>query len=295
MANALNVNALPDYVNEHKDELLTKATVDAKTLGYVDIMANVKYKEAIPYLSSTVVLADGSVCNFNPEGEDVISNRFVEVVPIKIEKEWCWKEFRKKFANYQLKWEAGRETLPFEEKIADSNMNEIKAAVEALVWTGNTELGIDGFIKQATDEGKKVEVASGATATEAIDAVIAGLTTPMLKKGVNVFVSYTLFRQYVMEQNASCCANRTLLDAGANTLAYVGDSRITIVPVEGLEGADAIVAATADALVYATDIEDSENVYRYWYNEDEDTMRFRVLFNAGTALRFPDEVVIAAL
>lgn len=295
MATELNVTALPEYVNEHKDELLTKAAAAAESLDYVDIMANVKYKEALNYLDSTIVLADGSECGFNPQGADVFSQRFIEVVPIKIEKSWCHKDFRTTFANYQLKWEAGRETLPFEQKIAESNMNEIQKAVETLVWQGDDTLGIDGFVKQVKAEGINVEVAEGASVSGAIDAVVGALTTDMLKKGVNVFVSYTLFRQYIGELNSSCCANRPIIDAASKSIDYIGDSRIKIVPVEGLEGADAIVAATADALVYGTDLEDASNVYRMWFNEETEMFNFRVLFNAGTAVRFVDEVVYAEL
>ena len=293
MANTLNVNSLPDYVQEHRDELFIKATLGAKTLGLVEIMPNVKYKDALNYLDSEVVLQDGSICGWNPQGTDTFSQKFIETHAVEVEKEFCWKDFEKKYMNHQLLWEAGREKLPFEEKIADSNMAAIQDAVEALVWTGNTTLGITGFLADAeADSATTVDFETGQTVTDKIDAVVAAIPTKALRKGVIIYVSDTDFRNYIQEQNAACCSNKPVLDASSESISYFGDSRIKITPVLGLEGTGAIVAATADALVYATDVEGSEKTYRLWFDEKEEKFMFRVLFRAGTAIKFPDEVVV---
>ena len=293
MANTLNISALPDYIKEHRDELFINAVLGGKTLGLVEIMPNVKYKDALNYLDSEVVLQDGSDCGWNPQGSDTFSQRYIETVAVEVEKEFCWKDFEKKYMNYQLLWEAGREKLPFEEKIAQSNMNAIQDAIEDLVWKGDATLGIDGFIAAAEAESATtVEFETGQTVSDKIDAVVAALTTKMLKKGVNIYVSPTDFRAYVMEQNGACCNNKSVVDAAAEFINYFGDSRAKVIPVLGLEGANAIVAATPDALVYATDVEGSESTYRMWFDEREEKFMFRVLFRAGTAVKFPDEVIL---
>lgn len=294
MATELNLNALPDYVKEHRDELFIKATLGAKSLDYIDIMPDVKFKDALNFLDSAVEFQDGSVCGFNPNGSDVFTQRFIETVAVKVEKSWCWKDFEKKYMNYQLTWEAGREKLPFEQKMADSNMNAIQDKIEDLVWKGDSGLSISGFLADAEEaSAKTINSESGETVSARIDALVAGLTIPMLKKGVNIFISYTDFRNYIMEQNGACCNNKPVLDAASESISYFGDSRVKIVPVLGLEDTGAIVAATADALVFATDVKGSENVYRLWYDEKDDMFDFRVLFRAGTAIRFPDEVVVS--
>lgn len=295
MATTLNVSGLSEYVNIHKDELLTKATLGVKSLDYIEIMPNVKYKDALNYLDSTVVLQDGSQCGWNPQGSDVFTERYIETKAVEVEKEYCWKDFEKTYANYQLLWEAGRETLPFEEKIANSNLAAIQEAVEDLIWQGDSGLGITGLIKDAEDaSASTVDFESGMTVTAKVDAMVAGLSARMLKKGVNIFMSFTDFRNYVLEANGTCCANRPVLDAAAEAITYAGDSRIKLIPVYGLEETGVMIAATADAMVYATDIEGSENVYRMWFDEKNEVFCFRVLFRAGTAIKLPDEVVVGA-
>lgn len=290
---ALNVTGLTDYVNVHKDELLVKAAADAKTLRYVDIMPNVKSKDAIPYLESSVEFQDGSRCKLTTGGTDVFTERYIETKAVAVFKDFCWKDFEKKAQNYQLQWEAGRETLPFEEKIQDANVAAVQEKLEDLVWQGSTALTISGFIADVTNSGVTASgTTSASTIAERIDAVLEALPNNAYKKGINVFVSYTDFRAYIKSLNATCCANRPIQDGAVEELAHPYDSRVLIVPVEGLEGTGSIVAASKDALVYGTDIEGSEGVYKFWFDDKDDLFYLKVLFRAGTALRWPDEASI---
>lgn len=294
-ANTLDLSLLPDYINEHKDELFVKATLGTKTLDYVEIMPNVKWKDAFNYLDSEIVLQDGSECGWNPQGSDVFSQRYIETKAVEVEKEFCWKDFEKKYMNYQLLWEAGREKLPFEEKIAQSNLAAIQDAVEELVWQGDQTIGINGFLADAEEvSASTVTFESGETVSAKVDAIVAALTIKMLKKGVNIYMSYADFRSYIQEQNGACCVNKPVIDAASESIKYFGDSRITLVPVIGLEGTGAMVASTPDGLVYATDVEGSERAYRMWFDEKEEKFMFRVLFRAGTGIKLPDEVVLGA-
>lgn len=297
MATTFNINSLPDYTKAHEDELLVKASLGSKTLDYVAIAANVKYKDEIDALDSSVVLADGSECSWDPDGEDTLSPVILEDHPVKINKEWCGKSLRKKAAGHQLMYEAGRIGLPYEESFANSNLAAIQDAVEVMVWQGNSGAGVTGFIADAaTASASTTELGSGSTATAVIDAAVAAVDARMLKQGVNIYVSSTLFRNYVQEQNAQCCNNRPAQDAAAAEMKYFGDSRITIVPVEGLEGASvAAVAATKRTLIYVTDIENSENVYKMWTDEQTDKVMFKVEFLAGTAIALADEVKVVKI
>ena len=297
MASAFNLSGLTDYVNVHKDELLVKATLDARTLRYVDIMPNVKYKDMIPTLDSTITFQDGSACGFNPTGSDEFGERYIETKAVKVEKEWCAKDWEKKYGNYQLLWEAGRETLPFEEKlITNQQLGLIQEGIEEIVWNGDSGLSITGFIADIKAESAYTISASAVTSAntivEAVDAVVALIPESALKKGAYVYLSTANLRKYILALNAVCCSNRGIIDAASETLQYVGDSRITLVGVYGI-GNNTIVAASKDALVYATDVENAENRYDLWFDRKTEMFDFRVLFRAGTAVRYPYEIVIA--
>lgn len=293
MANTVDLTGMGEYIRQNENQLFVNATVGAKTLTYVDIMFNVRHKEALNYLDSEVVLA-AAACGWNPQGSDTFGQRYIEVHTIEVEKEYCYYDFKQYVINEQMKFQAGRETLgSWEEKIANSQVEAIKAEVEKMLWQGNSGASVTGFLADAAAvSATSVEFASGATAVDKVDSLVAALNAKMLAKGVTIFMSFTDYRDYVLASNGTCCANRPLLDAASESIVYGGDSRIKLVSVLGLEGTGKMVAATPDALVYGTDLEGSETAYRWLFDEKEDKFLFKVMFNAGTAIRFPDEVIL---
>lgn len=296
MANTVNFSGLTDYINENRDMLFVKSVAGAKTLDYVEMYPDVVYKTMLNYLDSEVVLGDGSSCSPEEQGSDTFSERALEVIPLQVFKKFCAKDFRKKWMNYQYEWEAGRIELPLNEAIAQSNVAAVQEAVENLVWQGDSGLSFNGYIAIASGEAAttKVEFASGATATDKIDAMVAALKVKALKKGVDIFVSYTDFRNYIQEQNATCCSNKAVLDAASESIGYFGDSRIRIVPVMGLEGTGAMLAAPKKGLAYGTDIIGSEGTYKWIVDEKTDNWYLKVDFTAGVQIKEPDLVVLGA-
>lgn len=294
--NTLDFSSIEEFVNVHRDELLVKASLGAKSINYLDIMTNVKHRDSIPYLESEVELHKAS-CDWLPAGSDRIYERFIDVTPLESQKEYCWLDFQKYFTNYLMKIEAGREELPFEQKFAESNLGKVQEAVEDAIWQGIDDLGIKGIIDIATGDDSgltiQVETNTGETITDMVDNIVAAIPMTAIKKGVNLFLSYSDFRKYVAESNGACCAGRPVYDASSDSIKYFGDSRVNIVPVSGLEGTGAIFAFPEDAVVYGTDVEGSENRYETWVEKKTHKILFDVLFNFGVAFRWPDEVVFS--
>ena len=297
---AIKLNTLTEYVNIHKDELLTKAVLGANTLDHVEKMLDVKYKDQLNYLDSTIVLADGSKCGWNPQGDDTFTARTIEVVPLTVQKEFCWKDMRAYWMNEQLLFAAGKETLPFEQKFVENNINAINTELEKQIWQnekGTDGALFDGFIKMVSDaeNAHKVTLEAGYTAIDIIDKTYAALTPVMLLQNPTIFVSHSTFRNYIQGLNAVCCANRPIIDANTEEITYPGDSRVRIVPVTGLEGAEEkclALASPEENLVYGTDVDGSENEFRLWFDEKEDKFLFKVLFNAGVQYKFDDMIVL---
>ena len=289
----INVSALPAYVEQYTDDLLTKSMFGAKSLNYFEIMPNVKGTQALNYLDSTVVLADGSECGFDAQGSDVFTQREIVTKPLKVNKNFCDRDFLNKWAQHDLLLAAGREKLPFEEKLVNANLAAIANELEKAIWQGNTVIdGILDVIEDASADVIKPTVAEGASVVDKVDAVYMALPGAILEKSPIIYMSYTDFRAYVAELNGNCCANRPIIDANVEDYAYAGDSRVTIVPVGGLDGTGAIVAGARDNFVYATDVEDAHATFKIWFSDDEDVFKFKVLFNAGVQVKFPSETVV---
>lgn len=296
MASTIVKTSLPDFINPNAEELLVKSMLGAKTLNYFEIMTNVKSKSALNYLDSTVVFGDGSSCGFNAQGTDTLTQREIEVKPIKINKEWCDRDLLNTWMNHENLIAAGREKLPFEQRFVESNMRAIENKLDKLIWQGDDTLGIDGILDILGDESGVIDVTGQSDdIVGMVDAVYEALPEAVMDKDVHIFISNSNFRKYIKALNGECCANRQVIDAAAGEIVYSGDSRVKIVAVEGLEGQDAVVAGARDNFVYGTDVEDAHAVYKLWYSDDEDLFRFKVLFNAGVQIKFPSEVVYGVI
>ncbi len=300
MASAINLTGLSTFVDERTDELLTKAVLGAKTLDVIDVMLDVKYKAPLNYLDSTVVFKDASTCGWDPDGADAFTQRMIEVSPVKVNKEWCARDMRKYWMNYQLLIDANRETLPFEEKIVEENLKAINKGLETAIWQESTLFtGLLGVIATDASAGiKTYDASAGVEYDEVIDQAYSEITDDMYARGeVTMFVSPTVYRGYISSLNAVCCANRETIDAASDSITYPGDSRVTIRPTAGLAGAEIsskdvyVVCTWAKNLVFGTDVENSENDFKVWYDDKDEMTRFKVLFNAGTQIKFPAEVI----
>lgn len=291
MASAINLSNLSEYVEQRSDELLTSAILGAKTLDVIDVMLDVKYTAPLNYLDSTVVLADASTCGWDPQGSDEFTQRTIEVFPVKVNKEWCARDMRKYWMNYQLLIDANRETLPFEEKIVAENIKAINIELEDQIWNNDASALFPGFLYVLEDGGATTLDAS--TASDGVDIAYDNITDEMYAHGdVTMFMDPTLYRTFIKEANAVCCANRDALDAASDYITYPGDSRVIMRPTAGLAGTKQIVVTWAKNLVFGTDVEGSENDYKVWYDDKDEMTRFKVLFNAGVQVKFPDQAAI---
>lgn len=291
MASAINLGNLTQYVEQKSDELLTSAILGAKTLDVIDVMLNVKYTAPLNYLDSEVVLADASTCGWDPQGSDVFTQRTIKVFPLKVNKEWCARDMRKYWMNYQLLIDANRETLPFEEKLVDENIKAINIELEKEIWQNTDRNLFPGFIHILQEAG--TESVNASTASEAVDTAYEKISDEMYAHDdVTMFMDPTLYRTFIKEANAVCCANRDMLDAASDYITYPGDSRVSMRPTAGLAGTKTIVVTWAKNLVFGTDVEGSENDYKVWYDDKDEMTRFKVLFNAGVQVKFPYQAAI---
>ncbi len=295
MATTVNLEGLiQDYIHAHEDELIAKTPVGSKSARYFYLMLGVKSKDAIPYLESEVELGDGSQCGWNPAGSDTYGNRLIEVKPVEVNKEICQRDFRTTNLNHELRWAAGMEKLPFAEAYVGSQQAAIDEAVENALWQGIPALSIDGIIAHASAElasSNKVDLSGLSTWTEKINAMVAATPTFALKKGVDLFINTGDFMTYANEQNANCCSNIGVIDAMSEEYVLPGNSKVRLIPVDGIPAGKMVVAPRL-GLVEGTDVENSENIYEFFYDRVPANFKFRVLFQFGTAIKFPDATVL---
>ena len=299
---AYNVNALSTYVKENEKALIKDVVLGLKFEGStIDKLAKqlgVKSKENIHPMSVDPILQDGSNCGFTASGSTDISEREIATAPIKYNDQWCDRDLLAKFAENQVRLEAGEEVLPFEAEITDGIVKGISKKMEKLVWQGSKTGGdlIDGFltIAEGADSGATITgaTATGASVYAAVKEAVMAIPDELIDNAV-VFVSPSNYRAFVdelVEKNLYHFAP----DAKQEDVdvTFPGTD-VKIHKTYGLSGVNNKIYASAyENMVYGADMLNAKEVVKMWYSDDDDLFKAKVLFNAGVQTIYPDMVVV---
>lgn len=295
-----NVSGLTSYVETNKDVLVKDAVlggnIKGETLSMFTKQLGVKTKERLNYLDVDPVLQDGSSCGFSAQGSTVLADRDVETAMIKYNDSWCWKDMLGRFSEYQVRINANEDSLPFESEITDQIVKGINKKVETLIWQGDKNDGdlINGLITiaEGADSASTItgETASGATAYERILDTYMLIPEAWVDEAV-IFVSPAIFRQYAQDLVAK---NFFHYDGenGELTELFIPGSDVKVRKTYGLTGIDKIYASVPANMVYACDMLDAKEDFKMWYNDEDELVKVKVLFNAGVATLYPDAVVL---
>lgn len=288
---AFQVNTLPDYVEQKKGELLSKAVFGFETRQYVNLMTGVKYKEALNILATDPVLQTRT-CGFDASGNVSFTQRVMTVAPYKVNMSLCEEDLRKKWMNDQLVVKAGGEVLPFEEKITENIVKGVNKQLEDLIWNAtNASNGFDGLLTIANAEAGVIDVSVGASDYATAIEVYKAIPAEILDKA-EIFVGEDQFRSIVLEitaknlyhYNPEVDGGKTIILPGTNTKLH---------GVMGLNGKKQMLAADPENLFYGVDMADDAESFDIWYSKDNQEFRVAIKFNAGAQVAFPDQIVLS--
>lgn len=298
MANPI-VTAITGYVDETREQLIAKTVLGAKTASMLTLQSGVKGPVDLHILNTDVVFGDGSTCSFDPEGSNEISKRTLTPKYLKVNMEFCDKNFLDTYANHMVKIAAGQKTLPYEQEFTSEIVKNVNYKLEKMIWQGDSANGneFDGLIKILDADGAiKVNKAQGTSAYEAIKEVYANVPESEMKEDLVIFVGAGLFRAYVQEIVA---LNLYHYDANDKPLeAVLPGTNVKIVAVNGLNdtvGADYIVAGSLSNMFYGCDLSDDQEKWDMWYSQDNRTFRLAIEFMAGVQVAFPDMIVLGKI
>lgn len=302
MAENFLVTGLPDYVEQNQAPLLRKMVLGGKTINRIGKQLGIKTSAALNYLSTDPTFQEGKGCGFNPQGSSTLSQRVIKTGMIKVNMSICPDTLLGKYAEHLVEIGAGKEKLPFEQEVAEDIVTKIDNKMEKAVWQGDESSldadlqHFDGLVKIINGEATSVKLSvSGASAYEAIKAVIKKIPAATLKKGAEVYVAPDMFLNFMLELVEK---NYYHYSAGSGEMPDefpFPATNIKVVSTDGLEGAGKIVAAYPQELFFGTDLMDNKELLKIWYEDKDDMFDIKAKWNAGTQVAFPDEVVLATV
>lgn len=297
---AFDVTGLSAYVKENNDLLLSKSVLGATTLGIISIQTGVKYQERIHLLAVSPTIQSAS-CSFSAAGNATFTQRTITAPSLKVDMNFCPEDMLGKYGEWEVNHTAGRETLPFEEKLTGEITKKIARGVEDLIWQGSAGLGVSGicnFVSEFTDMSGATltdwsSVTSGSTAYATVKQVYGAIPVEVLADAV-IFVSEGTYRDMVQELVAANLYHYQR-DENAGRFVYLPgtDTRVQAVPgLNNFLSGAAVIAADPKNLFWGCDLENGHEIFDLWYSRDNEQFRLSVKFNGGAQVAFPDQVVV---
>lgn len=304
---AYNVNdldaKLQNYLSANKDELISKAVFNSKTSKLLNLQTGVKNPTAIVRLDSSVVLADGSTCGFQATEGDKFTNRILTPDFIKLNKQYCDKDFLNTWKAADVKIAAGTEQMIFEEQILNQNITELGAVVEKLIWQGDKTNGsgnmamanglytiINTDITNGVIDANNVIAKGTDTIFERVQKTWLALD-PAIADKCSILMSISNYKQMIVE----------LMNANMYHVfeEYKGEYRMTmpganveIRGIEGLEGLDVIIATPLDNLYYGVDLENDNETVDMWFDKSDRLFKLAIEFVVATQYAIPEYIYV---
>ena len=286
------------YVDESNESLIAKTVLGGQSVGLFNLQTGVKGATAINLLNTDVTLQSALECGFTPVGASKISRRILDPVYLKVNMEWCDKNFLDTYAQHMVKIAAGMKTLPYAEEFTSHIIAKVNAALEKMLYQGKANLqktefnGIMTIVSASGSGAIKVGTETG-TAWEKISKVYANVPEEAHKDDLVILVSPALYRKFVQELVKANMYHYDANDANAQT--YLPGTSVPVIPVEGLinDTKEFILALRKSNVIFGTDMTNDQEKFDFWYSKDKQTFKLAIEFTAGVQVAYPEEIVWA--
>lgn len=289
------LGSLTGYTDQNSEELLTKSILGAKSMGLFNMQTGVKGATALQLMETKVAFQDGKACGWSQSGTTEFSQRVITPAILKVNEGFCQKNFLNTCFAHKLKLAAGRENLPFEEKIISEIIAGVQEGIEKMLYQGEKGQSdqCEGLISILSDESastQNVNSASGVSAYNFIKAVAAKI--PARVKNAVILVSTPVFNEFMQDLVS---ANLYHYDPANGGEEYVlPGTSIKVIAVNGLndtETYDYAIAANLANIVSGVDMENDTEVFDFWFSRDNDEFRLKEEFSLGVQVAYPSEIV----
>lgn len=311
----LNLANLTKYTDQLSGILLKESVLVGTTFDYISIQTGIKYADSINILTNTLVAAAGGCGTISPTGSTTLSQRDIQVCPIKVEESVCVDEFEQYWIGQLAREGSYNEFAPeaFNQLYLSNKVEKVGQLVEDLFWRGsvNSTYGggnlalCNGILEILENTAATQSVVTGvtysgalnaATALDAVDSMIALIPNDVLENNdLTMFMSHANFRTLM---KALRTANYFVAYDGQQhtfVLDNYTNTNVRIVATRGLLGRNEIVLTPSSNLYFGTDsFGEARNGdgFQFWYDIRDNITYFRAKLKVGAQVAFPQYVVI---
>lgn len=291
---------LQDWLAVNKDQIISKAIFNSKASERFNLQTQVVNDTAIVRLDVTAPLQDGSQCGFTASGTDTFSNRMLQPVTVAVMKEYCPKDLLKSWAATEVAVTAGRETMPFEEKVLTLIAEQVNKNVEHLLMEGDTNNGdlMDGLLTKIDAEITSGVIPAANNLAKGSDNILTRCQKlfqacpPELLGRAEIWMSIGNYKQLLIDLVNANLYNiyEVMGDSSDYSMVLPG----TTLVIRGIDSITQDVISLFDPMsVYkGVDLANGQEEFDMWYDKSSQTFKLAISFQIAINYLFPEEMFV---
>jgi len=305
---SLNVASLSTYIDQERLPIIRKFLLEGRSKQFLTIIPDVKSSASINLMNTTLLLQPASNCGWTNSGSTILSQVNANVCPIAYRESICLETLEQYFTQVQMNPGSYNTEIPFEEVFVNDKVANISAAIDDLLWQGNTATGVgnnalcDGFILLA-DVTYSCSVVDGnvsnataitsANIVQLVDDAVSVIPSGILdREDLICYVGYDFFRTYnTAIRNANLYHFPSNSDGQLNYELTIPSSPVKMVAVRGLNGTNKFFISSKANMYMFTDLTGDFEQMELWYSKDFNEVRTNCRFKIGVNAPFWDLVV----
>ena len=309
---AFNVSALADYNSQVTGPIVADILYKGNTTEFVNLAEGIKHQEPLNLVSTAPYFQGGDAVT-NPSGSVTFSQRNITVSKRTAFDQWNLQQLTDKYLGKMALPEGSYEetfaimdvlTGELVKKAQQDNDDFIWNAEEGEVFPGTTVTAAGPGVKELTSgsdfitdggvaaTGVGATPITGSTAYEQLTAMLADADANIIDaEDLTFFVGTKVFQRIV---NGLTTQNLFHFDptsvasrGGFYEVPLPGYPNVKIVGVFGLRNSERVILGPASDLYVGVDLAGDTENFKIWYDENTDTIRYRLRNKIGTQLAHP--------
>lgn len=286
----LNLDGLKGYINANKDVIVSKIVALADSTKYLQVQNGVTTDTTIHGLITNLEVQDGKACGFSAAGTQSITERKLEPAFLKVNHEYCPKDFLNTYKHYETQVAMGKSQLPLEEALVADVLKAVGNKNEQLIWSGSKDSGdlIDGLTTLIkADSGVNKQTVEG-TVYEKVKALYK-----MVKdKRMVAVMSAAKYRELVMELVEKNLFHYNTEEGNEMVLTLPG-TNFKVYGIEGIKAEDTnIYGLIWEETFVGMDNADDAAMFDLFWSSDDRVYKLVIEWALAVNYMFSESIIV---
>ena len=284
MASTLNLDGIKNYIAQNQEIIASQLVAMTPSVAFLQVQNGIKSDTSLHQLVTNLEIQSGIDCGFSAAGSQTISDRKFDTALLKVNTEYCAKDFVGTYKAYELKIAMGKSSLPLEEALINDILQGIANENERLIWSGDKSKGdlVNGFIKIMADANVKTITTNVEGVYEKVKAAYKQITD----RKASIVMSTPMYKQLILDLMEKNLYHYNETENAEQVITLPG-TNLKIYGIDGMENAENMYVVRLDEMFVGMDNDADASTFDFFFSEDDRVYKLIVEWMLGVQILNP--------